>query len=66
MRKAFVVFSITILSITAILIYVNWKFSFLLLIFLPLIAMGLHDMYQSKQSIKRNFPLLGRMRYLLE
>jgi glutamate synthase domain-containing protein 2 len=66
MRKAFVIFSITILSITAMLIYVNWKFSFLLLIFLPLVIMGLHDMYQSKQTIKRNFPLLGRMRYLLE
>ncbi len=28
--------------------------------------MGLYDMYQSKHTIKRNFPLLGRMRYLLE
>ena len=28
--------------------------------------MGLYDMYQSKQTIRRNFPLLGRMRYLLE
>ncbi|MCL9809709.1 FMN-binding glutamate synthase family protein [Flavobacterium luminosum] len=66
MRKAFIVFSITILSLLAILIFVNWKFSFLLLIFFPLILMGLYDMYQSKQTIKRNFPLLGRMRYLLE
>jgi glutamate synthase domain-containing protein 2 len=28
--------------------------------------MGLFDMYQSKHTIRRNFPLLGRMRYLLE
>lgn len=28
--------------------------------------MGLYDMYQSKKTIRRNFPLLGRMRYLLE
>jgi len=66
MRKAFLIISITILSLTGILIYVNWKFSFLLLIFLPLILMGLYDMYQSKKTIRRNFPLLGRMRYLLE
>lgn len=66
MRKAFIVFSITVLSVTAMLIYVNWKFSLLLLIFIPLILMGFYDMYQSKQTIKRNFPLLGRMRYLLE
>lgn len=66
MRKAFVIFAITILSITGILTYVNWKFSFLLFIFVPLILMGFYDMYQSKHTIKRNFPLLGRMRYLLE
>lgn len=28
--------------------------------------MGFYDMYQSKRTIRRNFPLLGRMRYLLE
>ena len=28
--------------------------------------MGLYDMYQSKKTIRKNFPLLGRMRYLLE
>lgn len=66
MRKAFVIVSITILSLTGILIYVNWKFSFLLLIFLPLVGMGFYDMFQSKKTIRRNFPLLGRMRYLLE
>lgn len=66
MRKAFLITSITILAITGILSFINWKFLFLLLIFIPLIAMGLYDMYQSKHTIKRNFPLLGRMRYLLE
>lgn len=66
MRKAFLIISVTILSLTGILIYVNWKFAFLLLIFLPLIGMGLYDMYQSQKTIRRNFPLLGRMRYLLE
>jgi glutamate synthase domain-containing protein 2 len=66
MRKAFLIISITILSLTGILIYVNWKFTFLLLIFIPLIIMGLYDMYQSKKTIRKNFPLLGRMRYLLE
>lgn len=66
MRKAFLVFSITSIAIIGLLTYINWKFSFLLLIFIPLIFMGLYDMYQSKHTIKRNFPLLGRLRYLLE
>ncbi|NMH26042.1 FMN-binding glutamate synthase family protein [Flavobacterium solisilvae] len=66
MRKAFIITSITILAIIGILVYVDWKFSLLLFIFVPLIVMGLYDMYQSKHTIRRNFPLLGRMRYLLE
>ncbi|WP_343625550.1 FMN-binding glutamate synthase family protein [Flavobacterium lindanitolerans] len=66
MRKAFVVLSITVLAIIGIMTYINWKASFLLLIFTPLIIMGLYDMFQSKKTIRRNFPLVGRMRYLLE
>lgn len=66
MRKGFVIFSITLLTITGILIYVNWKFVFLLLIVIPLIALGVYDMLQTKRTIRRNFPLLGRMRYILE
>ncbi|SEQ12940.1 FMN-binding glutamate synthase family protein [Flavobacterium urocaniciphilum] len=66
MRKAFLIISLTLIAITGILIYINWKFVFLFMLFLPLIAMGLYDMYQSKKTIRRNFPLLGRMRYVLE
>ncbi|MBD3724495.1 MAG: FMN-binding glutamate synthase family protein [Flavobacteriaceae bacterium] len=66
MRKAFLVFTITSLSIIGILGYVNSKFLLLLLIFVPLILMGFFDMYQSKHTIRNNFPLLGRTRYLLE
>lgn len=66
MRKVFVVLSITVLAIISIMTYINWKSSFLLLIFIPLIIMGLYDMFQSKKTIRRNFPLVGRMRYLLE
>ncbi|MBY0486429.1 MAG: FMN-binding glutamate synthase family protein, partial [Flavobacteriaceae bacterium] len=66
MRKVFITFAITSMAIIGILTYINWKFSFLLLIFIPLIIMGFYDMFQSKKTIRRNFPLLGRMRYLLE
>ena len=31
-----------------------------------LILLGVHDTIQTKQTIRRNFPLLGRFRYLLE
>lgn len=37
-----------------------------LLVILPLIIRGVMDMTQTKQAIKRNFPLVGHARYLLE
>ncbi len=33
---------------------------------LPLVARGIADMLQTKHAIKRNFPLIGHARYLLE
>ncbi len=32
----------------------------------PLIILGYSDLFQKKQSIKRNFPIIGHLRYLLE
>jgi glutamate synthase domain-containing protein 2 len=33
---------------------------------LLLVVLGLHDLFQTKHAILRNYPVLGRMRYLLE
>ena len=66
MRKAFVIISITLLVLSGLLIFVSLKFALILLILIPLIALGAFDMYQSKRTIRRNFPLFGRFRYLLE
>lgn len=32
----------------------------------PLVVLGLYDYFQTKHSVLRNFPALGRMRYLME
>jgi len=37
-----------------------------LLVVVPLIARGVADMVQTRQAIRRNFPLIGHGRYLLE
>ena len=66
MRKFFIIISTIIIVLISILSYVNIKFIFLGIIFFPLILMGIYDMIQTKKTILRNFPLLGRMRYLLE
>jgi glutamate synthase domain-containing protein 2 len=41
---------------------VRWVY----LALLPLILTGLDDILQTRQAIRRNFPLLGRLRYFLE
>src|SRR6187431_2540153 len=66
MRKIFVLSSI--LS-TVILLVLGFFWPQVLLLFIvvgPLIIMGILDIVQTKQSIRRNFPLLGRLRYVFE
>lgn len=65
-REKFVVISVS--SVIIILLISNfwppvlWSF----LLFTPLIFMGIMDMIQSKHAIRRNFPVIGRLRYVLE
>ncbi len=65
-RQLFVAVSV---ATTAILLVWSYFWIDVLLFFIvvaPLIYMGVVDMVQSKQSIRRNFPLLGRLRYVFE
>lgn len=39
-----------------------WSYAVLV----PLIALGVHDMRQTRHAVLRNFPVVGHMRYLLE
>lgn len=32
----------------------------------PIVAIGIYDFFQVKHSVSRNFPVVGRMRYLME
>ena len=66
MRNQFIIHSIVI---TLILGGIGWFWPPILwafIIFGPLILMGVYDMFQTQHAIKRNFPLLGRGRYMLE
>lgn len=67
MRKKFVLFSTLILAINFALAYFlnpNWYVLFgILLIFT---AMGYQDMFQKKHTIRRIYPLFGRLRYVFE
>lgn len=65
-REKFVLISVSVVVIV-FLIANFWPpalWSFVL--FAPLIIMGVIDMIQTKHAIRRNFPVIGRMRYMLE
>lgn len=66
MRKLFVIFSIVTSALLIVwsFYWIDALFGFLLIG--PIIYMGIADMIQVRQSIRRNFPVLGRLRYVFE
>ena len=67
MRNEFIFFSILSgLGIFLFGYFVSPFFYWLALLFGPLILIGFYDMYQGKHAIMRNFPILGRGRYVME
>lgn len=66
MRKSFIIFSVlSIVGIGILSIWIPWTL-WLYLGILPLVYLGVVDMIQIKQTIRRNFPVFGRLRYLME
>lgn len=66
MRKDFVIASIFTLVLQALLIYLDHRWVWALSLTLPLIGLGVYEMFQTKHTLMRNYPLLGRFRYLME
>jgi glutamate synthase domain-containing protein 2 len=66
MRKIFVISCIVITALIAVWAYYWIEALFAFVIVAPLIYMGVVDMYQDRQAIRINFPLLGRLRYVFE
>ncbi|MDQ0105839.1 glutamate synthase domain-containing protein 2 [Chitinophaga terrae (ex Kim and Jung 2007)] len=66
MAKAFLVFSAISLAVVIglglLFPWVNW----LLILVVPIVVMGLLDMFQKKHAIMRNYPIVGRMRFWME
>ncbi|MGB1018458.1 MAG: FMN-binding glutamate synthase family protein [Chitinophagales bacterium] len=66
MRNEFIVFSIVSLVLVGVLSYFfNWAI-WSLIILLPIIILGYYDFFQKKHAIMRNYPILGRGRYIME
>ncbi len=53
---------ISVLLLMMIMHDVMWFLAFLI----PIIVIAIHDLFQKKNTILRNFPVLGHLRYILE
>ena len=65
-REQFIIISIvTVIGIIGIAFFwppILWLF----LLVMPLVLMGIFDIFQKSHTIRRNFPVIGRFRYMLE
>lgn len=67
MRKSFIIGSLFTIALFVLLGFFisNWFYLAFILI-LPLLLIGFSDIMQNKQAIRKNFPIVGRSRYLAE
>lgn len=66
MRQIFYVASLVIFTLVGAVSYVWPPVLWSLLMIGPLFAMGLADILQTRQAIRRNFPIIGNLRYFFE
>lgn len=66
MRRQFLISSVLVLGAVAVGARFNPLVLWSLVVIGPLVVLGLVDLLQTRHTIRRNFPLLGRFRYLFE
>lgn len=67
MRKVFMIAAFASLLITGLLTWaVSWWWLITFIIVVLLVIMGIYDMLQTRHSIMRNYPVVGRIRYWME
>ena len=66
MRTQFLIGSAVAVLLVLILGFTRPGLFWLYILVLPLVAVGVHDMLQTRHSLRRNFPLISRGRWLLE
>ena len=67
MRNEFTIFAILSILITVAIAHYLWSpFWWFFVLLGPILLLGFYDMVQSKHAIMRNFPVLGRGRYVME
>ena len=65
-RRVFVIIALIFLTIIAVVSIIWQPILWSLLLVIPIILLGIQNMIQKKHAIKRNYPVVGEFRYLLE
>ena len=66
-RQLFLVLSVTALAAFGALTWWSWPSGIVpLVVVVVLVVMGIYDLAQTHHAIRRNFPVVGRLRYLFE
>ena len=67
MRSKFIVISTaSLLIVLGLTIFLNINWVVLLVILMIFTIMGYQDMYQKPHALRRIYPLVGRLRYVME
>lgn len=66
MRKLFILSTVVVLGAIAGLYFVWPPVLWSLILIGPLAILGFVDIFQSKHTLMRNFPIVGRLRYVME
>jgi glutamate synthase domain-containing protein 2 len=66
MKVKFLTISVVLCLAVAALGYFFHKALWLYVLVLPIVALGISDVFQTTQSLKHNFPVIGRMRWWAE
>lgn len=65
-RQIFIATSIALIAAILLLSLISPYFLLCFIVIAPIILIGIVDVIQKKQTIRRNFPIIGNFRYLLE
>jgi glutamate synthase domain-containing protein 2 len=66
-RTLFFVIALVIsASLVALGVFVSPNYYFAFIVFGPLILIGIRDVMENEHAIRKNFPVIGNLRYLLE
>jgi hypothetical protein len=66
MRSLFVIVNITAWVMMLLLSFKWPSIIWISLLLIPISLLGLYDMYQTKHALRRNFPFVGRGRWIMK